>query len=49
MPECQAIWLNTALALRKGAEVKIMTSEEEAFMEAQRAAAASTPAKEKTD
>jgi len=50
MPECQAIWLNTALALRKGAEVKIMTPEEEAFMASeQAAAAASKPTEEKTD
>jgi hypothetical protein len=49
MPECQAIWLNSALAIRKGAEVKIMTPEEEAYMEAERAASASNPAKEKTD
>jgi hypothetical protein len=49
MPECQAIWLNSALAIRKGAEVKIMTPEEEAFMEAHRAKIASTLAKEKTD
>jgi hypothetical protein len=48
MPECQAIWLNSALAIRKGAEVKIMTPEEEAFMESQRAKSASNPAKEKT-
>ena len=49
MPECQAIWLNSALAIRKGAEVKIMTPEEEAFMASELAAAASTSAKEKTD
>jgi hypothetical protein len=49
MPECQAIWMNTALALRKGAEVKIMTPGEEAFMASELAAAASTLAKEKTD
>ena len=48
MPECQAIWMNAALAIRKGAEVKIMTPEEEAFMESQRLAA-SNPAKVKTD
>jgi hypothetical protein len=48
MPECQAIWLNAALAIRKGAEVSIMTPEEEAYMEAERAASASNPAKEKT-
>jgi hypothetical protein len=45
MPECQAIWLNSVFAIRKGAELKIMTPEEEAFMEA----AASNPAKVKTD
>jgi hypothetical protein len=48
MPECQAIWLNTVFAMRKGAELKIMTPEEEAFMDSERAAAASTLAKEKT-
>jgi len=49
MPECQAIWLNTVFAMRKGAELKIMTPEEEAFMASEQAAAASTSAKEKTD
>jgi hypothetical protein len=49
MPECQAIWLNSALAIRKGAEVRIMTPEEEAYMEAERQASASNPAKVKTD
>ena len=52
MPECQAIWLNSALAISKGADVAIMSSEEEAFMaeeEAKEAAApASNPAKETT-
>ena len=33
MPECQAIWLNSALAITKGADVSIMSPEEEAFME----------------
>ena len=32
MPECQAIWLNSALAISKGADVAIMSPEEEAFM-----------------
>ena len=32
MPECQAIWWNSAFAIRNGAEVKIMTPEEEAYM-----------------
>ena len=54
MPECQAIWLNSALAIRKGADVAIMSPEEEAFMaeeEAREKAAAtpSNPAKETTD
>jgi len=52
MPECQAIWLNSALAIRKGADVAIMSPEEEAFMAEEEAkeaaAAASNPAKEKT-
>jgi hypothetical protein len=50
MPECQAIWLNSALAIRKGADVAIMSPEEEAFMAEEEAKeAASNPAKEKTD
>ena len=32
MPECQAIWLNSALAISKGADVAIMSPDEEAFM-----------------
>ena len=52
MPECQAIWLNSALAIRKGADVSIMSPEEEAFMAEEEAkdaaAAASNPAKEST-
>lgn len=48
MPECQAIWLNSAFAIRNGAEVKIMTPEEEAYMESVRAETASNLAKEKT-
>jgi hypothetical protein len=50
MPECQAIWYNSALAIRKGADVAIMSPEEEAFMAEEeakdQAAAASNPAKE---
>lgn len=50
MPECQAIWYNSAFAINKGADVSIMSPEEEAFMEEEeakeRAAAASNPAKE---
>jgi hypothetical protein len=51
MPECQAIWLNSALAIRKGADVAIMSPEEEAFIadelaKEQAAASASNPAKE---
>ena len=49
MPECQAVWLNSVFAMRKGADLKIMTPEEEAFMAAEEAAAASTSAKVKTD
>ena len=50
MPECQAIWYNSALAIRKGADVAIMSPDEEAFMAEEeakeKAAAASNPAKE---
>jgi len=50
MPECQAIWYNSALAISKGADVAIMSPEEEAFMAEEEAkdaaAAASNPAKE---
>ena len=47
MPECQAIWLNSALAIRKGADVAIMSPEEEAYMAEEEAReAASNPAKE---
>jgi hypothetical protein len=49
MPECQAIWLNTAFGVRNGADVSIMSTEEEAFMadeEAREAYFASNPAKE---
>jgi hypothetical protein len=50
MPECQAIWLNAAFAMRKGVEVAIMSPEEEAFIEeelkreAEAAAAVANPA-----
>ena len=48
MPECQAIWLNSALAIRKGADVAIMSPEEEAFIAEEeakdKAAAAPEPA-----
>ena len=37
MPECQAIWLNSALAINKGADVAIMSSEEEAYMDQEEA------------
>ena len=55
MPECQAIWYNSALAIAKGADVAIMSPEEEAFMAEEEAkdkaaaAPASNPAKETTD
>ena len=54
MPECQAIWLNSALAIRKGADVAIMSPAEESFMAEEEvkdkaaAAAASNSAKEST-
>lgn len=33
MPECQAIWMNAAFAICKGADISILTSEEEDFMQ----------------
>jgi hypothetical protein len=46
MPECQAIWLNAAFAVRKGADVSIMSPDEEAFIAEEKAReAASNPAK----
>ena len=35
MPECQAIWLNAAWAAASGSESKLLTTDEEAFMEEQ--------------
>lgn len=35
MPECQAIWYNTAYAAMNGSEQKVLTTEEEAFMDEQ--------------
>lgn len=35
MPECQAIWYNSAFAISKGAEVSIMSPDEEAYIEEQ--------------
>jgi len=33
MPECQAIWLNSAFAISKGAELKVLTTEDEELIE----------------
>ena len=49
MPECQAIWLNAAFAMRKGVDVAIMSPEEEAYIESElkreaEAAAVANPA-----
>ena len=50
MPECQAIWYNSAFAIHKGADVAIMSPDEEAFMAQEEAKeSASNPAKETTD
>lgn len=35
MPECQAIWFNAAYAAMNGSDQKILTTDEEAFMEEQ--------------
>ena len=37
MPECQAIWLNTAFGVRNGADVSVLSPEEEAFMSSEEA------------
>ena len=46
MPECQAIWLNVALAARKGVDVNVLSTEEEELMESIRRL--STPPEVKT-
>ena len=33
MPECQAIWLNSTFAIGKGAELKVLTSEDEELID----------------
>lgn len=33
MPECQAIWLNCTFAISKGAELKVLTTEDEELIE----------------
>jgi hypothetical protein len=33
MPECQAIWLNSSFAIIKGAELKVLTTEDEALID----------------
>lgn len=33
MPECQAIWLNSSFAIIKGAELKVLTTEDEAMID----------------
>lgn len=33
MPECQAIWLNSSFAVCKGAELKVLTSEDEELID----------------
>ena len=43
MPECQAIWLNSALAISKGADVAIMSPEEEEYMAEEEAKEAKPP------
>jgi hypothetical protein len=35
MPECQAIWFNAAHSSMNGSEMKVLTTEEEAFMDEQ--------------
>jgi hypothetical protein len=35
MPECQAIWLNAAWSAANGSQSKLLTTDEEAFMDEQ--------------
>lgn len=46
MPECQAIWLNSTYATMNGSEAKVLTTEEEAFMEEQERLAKVAPSAE---
>lgn len=36
MPECQALWMQSAFAVNSGTEVNILTTEEEEFLESMR-------------
>lgn len=49
MPECQAVWLNVALAARKGNDVNVLTTEEEELMQSIRDAEASVASPAKVD
>lgn len=40
MPECQAVWMNAAMAISNGAKTNILTSEEEDFIASQEKAEA---------
>lgn len=46
MPECQAIWFNAAFGAMNGSESKILTTDEEAFMEQQERLAQVAPSAE---
>lgn len=46
MPECQAIWFNAAYAAMNGSDQKILTTDEEAFMEEQERLAKVAPSAE---
>lgn len=46
MPECQAIWYNAAYAAMNGSEQKVLTTDEEAFMEEQERLAKVAPSAE---
>lgn len=46
MPECQAVWYNAAYSSMNGSESKVLTTDEEAFMEEQEKAAKVAPSAE---
>lgn len=46
MPECQAIWMNTAFTSMNGSDHKVLTTDEEAFMDEQERLAKVAPSAE---
>lgn len=49
MPECQAIWLSSAMSVSKGADINILTTEDEEAMQEMRSLAVANPSDLKPD